>query len=273
MKADRTVGPGPRRRPLRLPVKRLLACAGVPLLAWLFWFWPARRSYYARRGEIERRLDVPYAPAEADPKRQLDLYLPKGLVRDVGGLPIVVFVHGGYWNALDRRWLQPLLGTYGNVGVAFASHGVAAAVLGYRQYPQVRSGDTSLDDIASAIRFIRDSCASWGCNMRRIFVVGHSAGGHLASLLALDGRILARNGVDPSAIAGFVSIDGIFDLRASLDSFEPKQATVLRALFGPDDETLAAHSPIAYGRAEHPPLLLVDTTGDERVCLDGFHAR
>jgi acetyl esterase/lipase len=62
-----------------------------------------------------------------------------------------------------------------------------------------------------------------------MFVVGHSAGGHLVSLLALDGRILRRNGVDVDAIAGFVSIDGIFDLRASLGSFEPDQVVRIPA--------------------------------------------
>lgn len=103
-----------------------------------------------------------------------------------------------------------------------------------------------------------------------MFVVGHSAGGHLASLLAMDGRILRRNGVDPEAISGFVSMDGIFDLGASLAAFKPGQADIMRQLFGPDDASLAAHSTISYARARHPPLLFVDSTGDQQVCLDGF---
>jgi acetyl esterase/lipase len=167
--------------------------------------------------------------------------------------------------------MQPLLGTFGNVGVAFARYGIAAAILSYRQYPRVQSGDDSLGDIVAAIRFVRDSCPSWGCDAGRIFVVGHSAGGHLVSLLAMDGRILHRGGVDPDTIAGFVSIDGIFDLGASLASFKPSQVAVVRQLFGPDDAALAAHSTISYVRARHPPLLFIDSTGDERVCLDGFH--
>jgi hypothetical protein len=91
------------------------------------------------------------------------------------------------------------------------------------------------------------------------------------SLLALDGRILRRGGVDPDTLAGFVSIDGIFDLGRSLASFKPDQAAAIRRLFGPDDAQLAAHSTITYARAQHPPLLFVDSTGDEQVCLDGFH--
>jgi len=247
--------------------KRLLGLIAVAAIAWLLWFWPARRNYYFRHDGVTVRWDVPYAAGAFDRKRQLDLYLPRGVAP---GFPIVVFVHGGYWSALDRRWLQPLLGAHGNVGVAFARHGVAAAIVGYRQYPAIQSGDDSLGDIADAIRFVRDSCPSWGCGP--VFVVGHSAGGHLVSLLALDERILGSHGVDANAVRGFVSIDGIFDLRASLGAFSAGQAAVMRQLFGPDDAALDRHSTITYARAQHPPLMFVDSTGDEPVCRDGFHA-
>ena len=252
-----------------MPWKRLLWLAGVVLLAWSLWLWPARRNYYGKRDLVERRPDLPYVVGVADPKRQLDLYLPRGVA---AGFPVVVFVHGGYWSPLDRRWLQPLLGAFGNVGVALARHGVAAAILSYRQYPLIQRGDDSLDDLAAAVRFVRDSCPGWGCDARRLFVVGHSAGGHLASLLALDGRILRRAGVDADAVAGFVSIDGLFDLGASLASFKPEQAATVRQLFGPDAAALAAHSTLTFARARHPRLLFVDSSGDEKMCLDAFHA-
>ena len=238
---------------------------GATIAVWLVWFWPARRNYYSKRHEVHYRLDVPYTTGSSDPKQQLDLYLPVGVAP---GFPVVVFVHGGYWSALDRRWLQPLLGTHGNVGVAFARHGVAAAIVGYRQYPSIRSGDDSLDDIATAVRFVHASCPSWGCGP--LFVVGHSAGGHLVSLLGMDPRILRRNGVDPAAITGFASMDGIFDLQASLSNFTPEQAAIMRQLFGPSDATLAVYSTVSYVRREHPPLLFLDSTKDEKVCRDAF---
>jgi acetyl esterase/lipase len=255
--------PSPRR-------KRLLALIALAVALGLLWLWPARRNYYFKRAGVIRRLDLPYTATSADRKRQLDLYLPQQTRLSPAPVPAVVFVHGGYWRPLDRRWLQPLTGAYGNVGVAFARHGIVAAIIGYRQYPLVRRGDDSLDDIAAAIRFVHDSCPAWGCDGGRLFVVGHSAGGHLASLLAMDGRILRRNGVDPEVISGFVSIDGICDLGATLAALKPEQADVLRQLFGPDDATLAAHSTLSYARAHHPPLLFVDSTGDEQFNLDGF---
>ncbi len=249
-----------------------MALVALALALGLLWLWPARRNHYFQRDGVIRRLDLPYTTAaSADPKRQLDLYQPaRTSLPGAGPLPVVVFVHGGYWRPLDRRWLQPLTGAYGNVGVAFARHGVVAAIISYRQYPLVRRGDDSLDDIAGAIRFVQASCPSWGCDGRRLFVVGHSAGGHLASLLAMDGRILRRNGVDPDVIGGFVSIDGIFDLGATLAALKPEQADVVRQLFGPDDASLAAHSTISYARERHPPLLFIDSTGDEPFNLEGF---
>ncbi len=253
--------PSPRR-------KRLLAFVGLAFALGLLWFWPARRNYTFKRDLVVRRLDLPYTAAASIRSGSSISTCRAQTAR--AAAPAVVFVHGGYWSPLDRRWLQPVTGAFGNVGVAFARHGIVAAVIGYRQYPVVQRGDDSLDDIAAAIRFVRASCPSWGCDAGRVFVVGHSAGGHLASLLAMDGRILRRNGVEPEAIAGFVSIDGIFDLGASLAAFKPAQAEIVRRLFGPDDAGLAAHSTISYARAGHPPLLFVDSTGDEKLCLDGF---
>ncbi|HYQ18581.1 MAG TPA: hypothetical protein VEQ58_22550, partial [Polyangiaceae bacterium] len=85
-----------------------------------------------------------------------------------------------------------------------------------------------------------------------------------------DDRVLKRHGLSDDAIAGFVSLDGIFDLKAALPTFSSEQAAVMRQLFGPDDARLAQHSPIAYARPEHPPLLFVDSTGDAAVCRDAF---
>jgi hypothetical protein len=65
-------------------------------------------------------------------------------------------------------------------------------------------------------------------------------------------------------------MDGIFDLKASLPSFTPEQAVTLRKLFGPSDATLAVHSTVSYVRREHPRLLFLDSTNDERVCRDAF---
>ena len=255
-------------RSKRVTLKKRWFVALVGMLLGLgIYFWPARRNYYGKLGAIDVRLDMPYFAGSRDPKQQLDLYLPRSRSQP---FPLIIFVHGGYWKPLDRRWVQSLLGTHGNVGAAFAHRGIGAAIVGYRQYPQVQTGDESLDDIASAIRYVKGMATTWGGDPERLIVIGHSAGGHLVSLLGLDPRVLLRNGVESSAVAGFVSVDGVFDLHAALGYLKPDQGAILRTLFGPDDSALANHSPISYARADHPSMLFVDSTGDEAVCLDGF---
>src|SRR5260221_6914105 len=120
--------------------KRLVALVVGVLIALGVYAWPARRNYYGKLGDINVRLDVPYLPNSQNPKQQLDVFLPRARTRP---FPVVVFVHGGYWKPLDRRWLQPLLGTNGNIGAAFAHRGIGAAIVGYRQYPEVQNGDDS----------------------------------------------------------------------------------------------------------------------------------
>jgi acetyl esterase/lipase len=239
--------------------------ASLTLVA--LYFWPARRNFYGQLTDVEVHLDVPYVAGGTNPKQALDLYLPRGRTAPY---PLVVFVHGGYWTPLDRRWLEPLLGTHGNVGGALARHGVGAAIIGYRQYPEVEHGDESLDDIARAIRYARDEAPRWGADPKRIVVVGHSAGGHLVSLLAMNPSILLRNGVENGTVAGFVSVDGVFDLEPTLVHFKPDQAAILRRLFGPGAAALAEHSTLHHVHAGHPPLLVVDSTNDEPVCRESF---
>src|SRR3954463_2942974 len=114
------------------------------LVALAVYVWPARRNYYGKLADLDVRLDVPYLPGGKNPKQALDLYLPRDRR---SAFPLVVFVHVGYWRPLDRRWLEPLLGTHANVGAALAHRGIGTAVIGYRQYPEVRRGDDSLDDV------------------------------------------------------------------------------------------------------------------------------
>jgi acetyl esterase/lipase len=248
--------------------KRFILGALVVFGAVCLCVWPARRNYYGKLGSIEVRRDLPYIAGSRNPKQQLDLFLPHATTKP---FPIVVFVHGGYWSPLDRRWLQPLLGTHGNVGAAFARRGIGAAVIGYRQFPEAQKGDDSLDDIAHAIGFVERMAAAWGGDPARVFVMGHSAGGHLVALLAMEPTILERNDVK-SVPVGFIAVDGVFDLGAALTTFKPEQRSVMRTLFGPDDADLAAHSPITYASATNPrAMLFIDSTSDEPVCRDAFH--
>jgi arylformamidase len=135
--------------------------------------------------------DIAYGP---DPRHRFDWFPAPG------GDRLLVFFHGGYWRALDKRffsWLAP----------SWVAAGVSVAVVNYRLCPAVRIPDI-VDDAAAALAAI----AAHAAGARRIVIAGHSAGGHLVGALfaAAPGRIA----MDTSRIAGGVPVSGVFDFRA-----------------------------------------------------------
>jgi acetyl esterase/lipase len=136
------------------------------------------------------------------PREKFDAYTPVGSPPD-GGWPVVVFFYGGSWNSGERK-------QYEFVGEALASRGVLTLVPDYRLYPEVRYPDF-LKDSAKAVAWALEKSASLGGNPKRVFVMGHSAGGYNAAMVALDPRWLQESGHAPRELAGWVGIAGAYD--------------------------------------------------------------
>jgi len=146
-----------------------------------------------------RTAGVAYGPG---PRQLLDVYRPSSAAPP-GGWPVVVFIYGGSWNRGER-------GDYAFVGEALASRGILTLVADYRLYPQVRYPDF-LHDCAAALAWGLTHAGELGGNPKRVFVMGHSAGGYNAAMLALDARWLAPTGHTPKELAGFVGLAGPYD--------------------------------------------------------------
>lgn len=134
----------------------------------------------------------------ASERQYIDLFWP-ATGRDA---PVVLFIHGGYWRALD-----PSLHSHFAAGLN--AHGIAVALAGYDLCPSVR--------IADIIGQVRAAAIFLGRRLgRRIVVSGHSAGGHLtACLVASDWKKLAPDLPEDFIPAGF-SVSGLFDLEPML---------------------------------------------------------
>jgi acetyl esterase/lipase len=143
--------------------------------------------------------DVSYGPL---PRQALDIYTPKAAAPP-GGWPVVVFFYGGSWNNGERE-------EYGFVGAAMAARGLLTLVADYRLYPKVRYPDF-LEDCAMALVWGLEHASSLGGDPKRVFVMGHSAGGYNAAMLALDPRWLAAKGHSPSELAGWIGLAGPYD--------------------------------------------------------------
>jgi acetyl esterase/lipase len=179
------------------------------------------------------------------PSHRLDLFLPPVAERPA---PLIVFFHGGGW---DSGWHRD----YRFVGIALAAEGFAVAVPGYRVYPEVRFPDF-LADAAAAVAWMRREAPRFGVDPGRIVVAGHSAGAHIAAMLAFDRFWLADAGVEPSRdIAGLVGLAGPYD-------FLPLRTSRLAAIFGAMPER---GQPIAFVHPGAPPAFLAAGLNDTTV--------
>jgi acetyl esterase/lipase len=166
--------------------------------------------------------------------------------------PIVVFFYGGGWNSGDK-------GDFRFVGAALAEAGYIAIVPNYRRYPEAMF-PAFMQDAAQAVAWTRAHAQEWGADPEDIFVVGHSAGAHIAVLLALDEHYLRDVGGTTRWLRGAVGLSGPYDVL-------PFREAYLDKLFGPP-ENFPRSQPINYVRADAPPLLLMHGLQDKRVRVD-----
>ena len=162
---------------------------------------------------------------------------------------VVVFLYGGSWRGGAR-------GDYAFVGRALADSGVLAIIADYRRYPRGRFPDFAFD-AARAVKWAREHAGDHGGDPSRVFIAGHSAGAHIAALVASDRRYLASVGLHPRDLAGAIGIAGPYDF---LPITDPKLAEV----FGPAEQWPASQ-PVNFIDGDEPPFLLLHGNADRVV--------
>ena len=189
--------------------------------------------------------DVAYGPA---PRQKLDIHTPTS-APPPGGWPVAVFFYGGSWNSGERA-------DYRFVGEALAARGVLTLVADYRLYPEVRYPDF-LRDCAQALSYGLREARALGGNPKRVFVVGHSAGGYNAAMLALDARWLKEAGHTPDELAGWVGLAGPYEFlpMTNVDA----QPVFFHPNYPPGTQ------PIAYAARTSPPSFVGAPINDTLV--------
>ncbi len=156
--------------------------------------WPEASAL--ARARVDCRLDLRYG---GGPSETLDLFLPAR-----PGAPVLVYLHGGYWRALDKS-------DFSFVAPAFTQAGALVAVPNYALCPVVSIEDITWQ-LVRALQWVWQHAAQHGGDPQRITVVGHSAGGHLAAML-LSCRWKQVDDALPAQLVGSaMSISGLFDL-------------------------------------------------------------
>jgi acetyl esterase/lipase len=195
-------------------------------------------------GPYRRRSHQAYG---SDSRQQLDVYVPN--VTPASPVPLVVFWHGGRWSSGDKT-------DYRFVGSALAELGVATVIPNYRHYPQVKLAGF-MEDAARAACWAAAHAADFGADPGRLYLMGHSAGAHMAALLSLDPRYFAALGADPPRIAGVIGLSGPYD-------FLPLREADVQDMFGPP-ELYELSQPIYFAHRGAPPMLLIHGSKDTLV--------
>jgi acetyl esterase/lipase len=191
-----------------------------------------------------------HVPYGNDPRQRLDVYLPQ----DRRVASTIVFFYGGGWVS-GGRWYYRLLGK------ALAKRGHIVIIPDYRLFPQVRFPDFN-QDAALALSWANQNLLRLGGHPSRLFLMGHSAGAHIAATLALDPRYLASHSMVPGQIAGVIGLAGPYTLN-------PLKWQGVREIFSPSADEPQAARPIKLVRAGAPPMLLLHGARDRLV---GAHA-
>jgi acetyl esterase/lipase len=185
--------------------------------------------------EVDVHKDIPYVEGkDADERQKLDLYLPK-LTKDY---PTLFFIHGGGWTRGSRS-------SFARIGRTFARNGVAFVSCGYRLSPRVKHPE-HIKDVARGFAWTVAHIGKYGGNPGALFVSGHSAGGHLAALLATDDDYLKAEKLSLKNIKGAIPVSGAFVI-------SPR----IKNVFGDDAKVCKKASPQTHVREGLPPFLII----------------
>lgn len=196
--------------------------------------------------EPQSKKDIAYG---VDPLQKLDAYWTPGQT----GQPVMIYIHGGGWRRGDKA----------NVAAkpsAFAEHGFAFVSVNYRLHPQA-DFRAQAADVAQAIKHVIDNAPQAGVDPARIYIMGHSAGAHLAALVATDGQYLEAAGLSLANLKGVVLLDGAgYDIPRQIETVGRETSELLyTTIFGQDPEGHRQASPITHVAAgKHiPPFLIL----------------
>lgn len=179
-------------------------------------------------------------------RNRLDVYFPPQIFEP---RPVVIFFYGGSWKRGQRT-------NYRFVGQALTSRGLVAVIPDYRTYPAGRFPDF-MEDAAQALDWVLGHIREYGGDPARVYLLGHSAGAHIAALLTLDARYLDRLGLARCHLRGTVGLAGPY-------AFDPLAYRSVRPVFEHLEDPDVAR-PITFAQKGAPPMLLLHGGADTVV--------
>jgi acetyl esterase/lipase len=188
--------------------------------------WDARSA--SLRQNRRGFLDLMYGEK---PRQRLDLF-----VADNPSAPTLMFIHGGYWQRNDKE-------RFDFIAEGPLAHGINVAVVEYTLAPDARL-DEIVEEIRRSVAWLAEHVGKYGADPSRLYVSGHSAGGHLTATM-----------MDEGAVKGGLTISGLYDL-------EPIRLNYLNDKLRLDADASRRNSPILHLPAKAPPLIIAYGGGE-----------
>jgi acetyl esterase/lipase len=206
------------------PMKNVLL---IPSLAFLL----AACSYgsFDANRHPQAQLDIPYTTKVNGASESLSVFLPN----HPNAAPILVFFHGGGWRSGDKADLYEF-------ARGLAEAGVITVIPNYRLAPE-NPYPAQIQDAVDAVKWTQNHAAEWQANRQCLFVGGHSAGAHLASLLVLDSKNYSSVQQSPYPIAGVIGVSGVYRIAPQEGG---ATRAFIRSVFGSDEAIWHQASPI-----------------------------
>lgn len=191
--------------------------------------------------EVEKHKDISYSEGAAEDadKHRLDIYTAKIASKGKTNAPVLFFVHGGAWKSGDRSHYPPLANR-------FVKEGYITVVPSYRLAPR-HPHPAQIEDVAAAFAWTVRHIAEYGGDTNRIYIGGHSAGGHLVALLTLSEPYLAKHQLTSKSIRGVLALSGVYDL---------SEGEGLNGAFGKEAQARHDASPLFHAKSNSPPFLV-----------------
>ncbi|HEX4610012.1 MAG TPA: alpha/beta hydrolase [Urbifossiella sp.] len=188
-------------------------------------------------------------------KQTLDVYTAPGGT----GRPVVVWIHGGGWQAGDKK-------EAGRKPEAVTEKGYVFLSVNYRLFPEARIGEMA-GDVAKAVRWVRDHAKEYGGDPDQLIITGHSAGAQLAALVCTDTHYFQAEGVPMAAVRACIPVDGdTYDVPLQIRTVEQRRAESYLRKFGAETEqkALSPITHVAKGKGI-PPFLILHVKGHPEV--------
>lgn len=203
------------------------------------------------------KFDIAYGSHDL---QTLDIYSPRGT--GVGMRPVFVFIHGGAWRFGDKK-------RFDDHGRFYNDNGILFVPINYRLAPDHLHPDQAQDS-AAAVKWVYDNIEKYGGDKNKIYIGGHSAGAHLAALIASDPSYLMAHDIKPRILKSVIAVDtAAYDLTTPSEHWRINKA--IDENFGTDKKAKELASPLYFaknGTADLPAFTLFVTDKRPEAVID-----